>query len=104
MVDDHSRIGLVGPNRSGKSTLLRVPAGADAQARLEAAADAVVLDRTLLDRPLSALSGGQAARAGLAVLLTARFDVLLLDEPTSHLDDERLAILVTLLSDREGGS
>jgi macrolide transport system ATP-binding/permease protein len=45
-----------------------------------------------------------AARAGLAVLLTARFDVLLLDEPTNHLDDERLAILVTLLSDREGGS
>ena len=35
---------------------------------------------------MTALSGGQAARAGLAALLLARFDVLLLDEPTNDLD------------------
>jgi ATPase subunit of ABC transporter with duplicated ATPase domains len=33
-----------------------------------------------------ALSGGQAARAGLAAILLARFDVFLLDEPTNDLD------------------
>lgn len=38
------------------------------------------------DRPLGALSGGQAARAALASILVSRYDVLLLDEPTNNLD------------------
>ncbi|GAA3089255.1 ABC-F family ATP-binding cassette domain-containing protein [Pseudonocardia yunnanensis] len=39
-----------------------------------------------LSTPMTALSGGQAARAGLAALLLSRYDVLLLDEPTNDLD------------------
>ncbi len=39
-----------------------------------------------LDTPLAALSGGQAARAGLLSLLASRFDIVLLDEPTNDLD------------------
>ncbi|MCE0762677.1 ATP-binding cassette domain-containing protein [Pseudonocardia kujensis] len=39
-----------------------------------------------LAAPMTALSGGQAARAGLAALLLSRYDVLLLDEPTNDLD------------------
>jgi ATPase subunit of ABC transporter with duplicated ATPase domains len=39
-----------------------------------------------LDAEMTALSGGQAARAGLAALLLSRYDVLLLDEPTNDLD------------------
>src|ERR1700712_4143729 len=49
-----------------------------------AAADELGLPTALLDRPLHTLSGGQAARAGLAVLRAARFDVVALDEPTNH--------------------
>jgi ATPase subunit of ABC transporter with duplicated ATPase domains len=39
-----------------------------------------------LDAPTAGLSGGQAARVGLAGLLLSRYDVLLLDEPTNDLD------------------
>ena len=39
-----------------------------------------------LDVEMTSLSGGQAARAGLAALLLSRYDVLLLDEPTNDLD------------------
>jgi ATPase subunit of ABC transporter with duplicated ATPase domains len=39
-----------------------------------------------LDAPLDELSGGEAARARLAAVLLARFDVFLLDEPTNDLD------------------
>jgi ATPase subunit of ABC transporter with duplicated ATPase domains len=59
--------------------------GADLDER--AAAVAAELGLTVeLDRPMTALSGGQAARAGLASLLLSRYDVFLLDEPTNDLD------------------
>jgi ATPase subunit of ABC transporter with duplicated ATPase domains len=38
------------------------------------------------DQPMLSLSGGQAARAGMASLLLSRYDVFLLDEPTNDLD------------------
>ena len=47
----------------------------------------------VLDQPTRTLSGGEAARAGLAALLLARFDVFLLDEPTNDLDLDGLARL-----------
>ncbi len=42
---------------------------------------------------MTGLSGGQAARVGLASLLLSRYDVLLLDEPTNDLDLDGLARL-----------
>ncbi|MGH9235796.1 MAG: ATP-binding cassette domain-containing protein, partial [Acidimicrobiales bacterium] len=60
--------------------------GADFGARAAAVADDLGLDPRLLDRAATELSGGQAARAQLASLLLARFDVFLLDEPTNDLD------------------
>jgi ATPase subunit of ABC transporter with duplicated ATPase domains len=77
--------------------------GDDAGARLRAAAADLGLGAELLDRPLHSLSGGQAARAGLAALRTARFDVVLLDEPTNHLDADGLERLAALLRERAGG-
>ncbi|WP_328454734.1 ABC-F family ATP-binding cassette domain-containing protein [Amycolatopsis sp. NBC_00438] len=46
-----------------------------------------------LDQLMTSLSGGQAARAGLASLLLSRYDVFLLDEPTNDLDLDGLARL-----------
>ncbi|MCD9155323.1 heme ABC transporter ATP-binding protein [Aeromicrobium duanguangcaii] len=54
------------------------------------AAIAEAVDRTdiahLLDRPFTALSGGEKARASLARVLAQQTDVVLLDEPTAALD------------------
>ncbi len=77
--------------------------GDDAEARLGAAVAELGLAPELLDRPLASLSGGQAARAGLAALKTARFDVVLLDEPSNHLDADGLDRLTALLGERSGG-
>ena len=61
--------------------------------------DAVRPDTTLM----TSLSGGQAARVGLAALLVSRFDVVLLDEPTNDLDLDGLARLETFVRDLRGG-
>ncbi len=174
------RIGLVGPNGVGKSTLLRIVAGVEmpdrgvvtrapasltvgyleqerraapgesildslgrrtgvqaAERELEDAAAAlsrgedgadrysVALDRYLslgggdlearagsvcaelglkldLGKPRGGLSGGEAARVGLAAVLLSRFDVLLLDEPTNDLDFDGLGRLESFLSSYRG--
>jgi ATPase subunit of ABC transporter with duplicated ATPase domains len=77
--------------------------GADAGPRVDAAAADAGLDPGLLDRPLASLSGGQAARAGLAALRVARFEALLLDEPTNHLDAEGLDLLARIVDEAAGG-
>jgi ATPase subunit of ABC transporter with duplicated ATPase domains len=59
--------------------------GADLEERAEEVV-AQVAPGVALDALTSGLSGGQAARVGLAVLLLSRYDVLLLDEPTNDLD------------------
>ena len=179
VVGEGSRIGVVGPNGIGKSTLLRLLAGLEspdagaivrspglsigylpqeldarpsetllaylerqtgvgaAAAEMDAlavrlddrpelaAAYTEALDRFLvlgdgdfearaaaacaelglagrLERPLESLSGGQAARARLAALLLARFDVFCLDEPTNDLDFAGLERLERFVGDLRG--
>src|SRR5690606_8411020 len=70
--------------------------GADLDARAEEVAAELGLTDSLprgLATPMTALSGGQAARAGLASVLLSRYDILLLDEPTNDLDLDGLARL-----------
>ncbi|MET7764590.1 ABC-F family ATP-binding cassette domain-containing protein [Streptomyces sp. NPDC005393] len=57
-----------------------------------------------LDRPMTALSGGQAARAGLASLLLSRYDVFLLDEPTNDLDLDGLQRLENFVGGLRAGT
>ncbi|MET3768889.1 ATPase subunit of ABC transporter with duplicated ATPase domains [Marisediminicola sp. UYEF4] len=52
---------------------------------------------------MTGLSGGQAARVGLAALLLSRFDIVLLDEPTNDLDLDGLERLEAFVRGLRGG-
>jgi ATPase subunit of ABC transporter with duplicated ATPase domains len=60
-------------------------------------------DAVLESMPMTALSGGQAARVGLAALMLSRFDIVLLDEPTNDLDLDGLDRLEQFVGDLRGG-
>lgn len=75
-------------------------------ADLEDRVPAVLADLGLdvpTDALMTSLSGGQAARAGLAALLLSRFDLLLLDEPTNDLDLAGLARLERFVAEQRAG-
>ncbi|HEY6595542.1 MAG TPA: ABC-F family ATP-binding cassette domain-containing protein [Asanoa sp.] len=57
-----------------------------------------------LDHAMTALSGGQAARAGMASLLLSRYDIFLLDEPTNDLDLDGLRRLEEFVTGLRAGT
>ncbi len=79
---------------------------ADLDERLPAVLADLGLDSDLV-RPestlMTALSGGQAARVGLAALMLSRFDIVLLDEPTNDLDLDGLTRLEEIVGNLRGG-
>ncbi|WP_328351914.1 ATP-binding cassette domain-containing protein [Streptomyces sp. NBC_00445] len=77
--------------------------GADLDERAEEVTDALGL-AVDLDQAMTSLSGGQAARAGLASLLLSRYDVFLLDEPTNDLDLDGLERLERFVSGLRAGT
>ncbi|PRH76909.1 heme ABC transporter ATP-binding protein, partial [Streptomyces solincola] len=77
--------------------------GADLEERAEETAAALGLT-VGLDAPMTSLSGGQAARAGLASLLLSRYDVFLLDEPTNDLDLDGLERLEQFVRSLRAGT
>ncbi|AXG81360.1 ABC-F family ATP-binding cassette domain-containing protein [Streptomyces paludis] len=77
--------------------------GADLDERAEETAASLGLT-VGLDQPMTTLSGGQAARAGLASLLLSRYDVFLLDEPTNDLDLDGLERLENFVTGLRAGT
>jgi len=73
------------------------------EARMASALERVGLD-AVPETGLSSLSGGQRTRAGLAALVFAEPDFLILDEPTNNLDREGREAVIGLLRDWRGGA
>lgn len=143
-VETGDRIGIIGVNGTGKSSLLRaiagveppdsgqvvagsrvrlrmlaqepvflpgdtalghvlrgMPEGADEEERVRLEAEAkTILSRLGVDSydaPVDAMSGGQRRRTALAAALAIPSDVLILDEPTNHIDNESVVWLEQLL-------
>ena len=75
---------IVGLGRSARLGLFARPTVADREAVERAIRDQELAD--LADRRVDALSGGERQRVVLAMALAQEASVLLLDEPTAHLD------------------
>ena len=138
-LDTSWRLGLVGRNGRGKTTLLRLLLGEyeyagsisapaeleyfpprvanpekDTRAVLEGLSPgleewrllrelaALEMDKGVLDRPFSTLSGGEQVKALLSVLFLREGTFPLLDEPTNHLDLEGRRLVSRWLSRKEG--
>ncbi len=78
--------------------------GPDLDGRIGTVAAELGIPERLLALPTASLSGGEAARASLAAILLARFDVFLLDEPTNDLDFAGLARLEQFVSSLPGAA
>ncbi len=129
-IDDKDKIGIIGVNGTGKSTLLKVIAGdeeadsgqvitmnglrvgylpqipvfldnevvMDYMNRIcdistpneESNAKSILTRLGIMDyfQPISELSGGQRKRVALAAAMISPVDLLILDEPTNHIDND----------------
>ncbi|MCI1959082.1 MAG: ABC-F family ATP-binding cassette domain-containing protein [Clostridia bacterium] len=137
---ENEKIGIIGINGTGKSTLLKIIAGIEEpQSGKVTKANGIVIgylpqhpvfrkDETVLeyvrsrnpekeaeakamltkfglsdyDVRISSLSGGQKKRAALISVLISQSDILVLDEPTNHIDSEMAEFLEDYLKKFKG--
>ena len=57
---------------------------------------------TRFDEPVENFSGGQRKRVAMAAALVQPSDILILDEPTNHIDNDSVAWLESMLQKRKG--
>jgi ATPase subunit of ABC transporter with duplicated ATPase domains len=97
-------LAVLGRAEAGEATVEDL-AAADwtLEARIASALGRLGLE-ALPDTCLIALSGGQRTRAGLAALVFAEPDFLILDEPTNNLDRPGRAALIDLLAEWRNGA
>lgn len=123
-IESGDKIGLIGANASGKSTFLNALLTADSTSSAESftkkglwsyfkqrSDDIPVVDRwdqisrwgleDFYYREDQSFSGGEAVRLRLANVFSEPHDILLLDEPTAHLDQAAIKELTHQLSQED---
>lgn len=93
-------------NKAARQKLLSLQQEMDSKFAWQMESEAkAVLDKlgiTDLQQPMKELSGGQRKRVALAGVLVRPSDLLILDEPTNHMDNETVAWLEEVLQKRKG--
>ena len=93
-------------NKAARQKLLALQQEMDSKFAWQMESEAkAVLDKlgiTDLQQPMKELSGGQRKRVALAGVLVRHSDLLILDEPTNHMDNETVAWLEEVLQKRKG--
>lgn len=93
-------------NKAARRKLLALQQEMDSKFAWQMESEAkAVLDKlgiTDLQQPMKELSGGQRKRVALAGVLVRPSDLLILDEPTNHMDNETVAWLEEVLQKRKG--
>lgn len=72
------------------------------QREVKALCGLMMFSGDLASKPISVLSGGEKSRVLLGKILAAPCNLLLLDEPTHHLDLESIEALIDAMEDFEG--
>lgn len=93
-------------NKAARQKLLALQQEMDSKFAWQMESEAkAVLDKlgiTDLQQPMKELSGGQRKRVALVGVLVRPSDLLILDEPTNHMDNETVAWLEEVLQKRKG--
>lgn len=93
-------------NKAARQKLLALQQEMDSKFAWQMESEAkAVLDKlgiTDLQQPMKELSGGQRKRVALAGVLVRPSDLLILDEPTNHMDNKTVAWLEEVLQKRKG--
>lgn len=69
---------------------------------MDAIAHGFGMSEELLSRPLAEYSGGELKKFYLSAAFAKRSDLIVLDEPTNHIDADSADYLLSLIQDRDG--